>query len=178
MGSPVLITFTIGLLLATVAVALWSRGRQIREESGLPTGNIIYTDTGAWIENSEPLFAPDLRLTGKPDYLIEMTNGSIVPVEVKSGKAPREPWEGHVFQLAAYCLLVEDHYGVRPAYGIIQYQDQAFEVDYTAELEDDLLDLLAEMRESRVEGELERDHEDWQRCQHCGVRKHCYQRLA
>lgn len=178
MGSPLLMTLAFGLLLGAIAAVLWSRGQQLRDESGLPAGDIIYTDSGAWIANDAPLFAPDLRLTGKPDYLIERPQGDIIPVEIKSSRAPAEPWEGHVFQLAAYCLLVEEHYGVRPPFGIIQYQDQAFEVDYTIELEEDLLDLLAEMREARFMGELDRDHNDWPRCQHCSMRSHCYQRLA
>jgi CRISPR-associated exonuclease Cas4 len=119
-----------------------------------------------------------VQLVGKPDYLIEQKDGMIVPVELKSGRAPEEPHDGHVLQLAAYCLLVEENYGIRPDFGIIQYKDRAFAVDYTEELEDDLLDLLEEMREGLLEEDLERDHNDWRKCAKCGVRGHCYQRLA
>jgi len=101
-----------------------------------------------------------------------------VPVELKSGRAPAEPWEAHIFQLAAYCLLVEENYGIRPSHGIIQYKNRAFAVDYTAELEEDFLDLLADMREDLYEVELDRDHNDWARCAKCGVRRDCTQRLG
>lgn len=101
-----------------------------------------------------------------------------MPVELKSGRAPQEPWEGHVLQLAAYCLLVAETYGVRPPFGILQYKDKAFAIDFSESLEEDLFDLLAEMRESQFEGELDRDHNDWQRCNRCSMRRHCYQRLA
>lgn len=171
---------TLGVVLLLLVAAIWLllRSRRLQQQSGLPAGTVIYTDGGAWIPNSQPLYAHDVHLIGKPDYLVEQADGSIVPVEIKSGRAPAEPWEGHVLQLAAYCLLVEQNFGVRPAYGIIQYRDRAFAVDYSDELEDELLDVLAEMREDMFEGELDRDHNDWGRCARCGVRSHCYQRLA
>ena len=172
------ISLVLGLLLVGTAVWLARRSQRMRRQSGLPPGEVIYSDTGAWFPNSEPLFAPDFALTGRPDYLVRQSNGVIAPVEVKSSRAPAEPWEGHVLQLAAYCLLVDETYGIRPSFGILQYKDKAFAIDYTDELEEDLLDLLAEMRDSMFEGELDRDHNDWQRCAGCTLHAACYQRLA
>jgi CRISPR-associated exonuclease Cas4 len=80
-------------------------------------------------------------------------------------------------QLAAYCLLVEEVYGIRPSHGILQYRDNAFAIDYTDDLEEDLLDLLADMREDMFEEEIDRDHDDRRRCARCGVRTYCNQRL-
>ncbi len=101
-----------------------------------------------------------------------------VPVELKSKNAPKEPHEGHILQLAAYCLLVEENYGIRPDYGIIQYRDKAFAVNYTEDIEEDLLDLLADMQTDLMELEVDRDHNDWGRCSRCGVRARCSQRLG
>lgn len=164
------------LFLLTIGAWLWSR--DLRVQSGLPAGNVIYADTGSWFPTDKPLYAASLRLAGKPDYLVQQADGGIVPVEVKSGRAPAAPHEGHVLQLAAYCLLVAENYGQRPSYGIIQYQDRAFAVDFTSDLEEDLLDLLAEMHAARFEPELDRDHNDWGRCRRCGVRSYCDQRLG
>jgi hypothetical protein len=36
--------------------------------------------------------------------------------------------------LAAYCLLVEENFGVRSPHGILQYRDRAFAIDYTDDL--------------------------------------------
>lgn len=166
------------LFLLFLAAALWFRGREMRQESGLPAGNVIYTDTGAWRPNSDVLHAAGLRLVGKPDYLVEQNDGTIIPVEIKSSLAPDTPWEGQVLQLAAYCLLVEENYGVRPPYGILQYKDRAFAVDYTGELEADLLDVLDDMRAAREEDDPEPDHDDPRRCRACGVRAACDHRLA
>lgn len=166
------------LLLLFLAAVLWYRGREMYQESGLPTGQVIYTDTGAWRANNDVLHVAELRLVGKPDYLVEQHDGTVIPVEIKSSPAPETPWEGQVLQLAAYCLLVEVNYGVRPPYGILQYKDRAFAVDYTADLEADLLDLLDEMRATREEFDPEPDHADRRRCQACGVRDACDRRLA
>lgn len=171
--------FSLGItfiLLALVAW-LWLQSQQMQHRSGLPSGRVIYTDTGTWFPNQEPLYADDVRLVGKPDYLVEQADGMIIPVEVKSSDAPDEPWDGHVYQLAAYCFLVESHYGVRPDFGIIQYRDRAFAVDYTEDLEENFLDLLVEMREDVRYGDVNRDHRDWRVCAGCGVRQFCDQRL-
>lgn len=171
-------TIQIGLALLLVVTAVWLWSRGLHEQTGLPGGDVIYTDSGTWYRNGKPLYANDLQLVGKPDYLVEQHDGMIIPVELKSSRAPREPREGHLLQLAAYCLLVEENYGIRPSHGILQYQDKAFAVEYSDDLEDDLLDVIDEMRQGLQGHELERDHNEWQKCAKCGVRNHCYQRLA
>lgn len=173
-GLPLLLV----LVLLLLAAGLWVGGQRLREESGLPDGSIIYTDSGAWKRNDQVLHASSVRLAGKPDYLVRQNDGTIIPVEVKSGLAPDRPWEGQLLQLAAYCLLVEETHGIRPPYGILQYKDDAFAVEYTPELELDLLDLLEEMREAYLDNDLSRDHDDIQRCAACGVRQMCSERLA
>jgi CRISPR-associated exonuclease Cas4 len=83
-----------------------------------------------------------------------------------------------VLQLAAYCLLVEENFGVRPPYGILQYKDQAFAIDYTGDLEADLLDVLDEMRAAREDIDPDPGHNEPQRCVACGVRQGCDRRMA
>jgi hypothetical protein len=47
----------------------------------------------------------------------------------------------------AYCLLVSEHYGNRPSHGILKYQDREFTIAYTAEYEQELRRIVAEMVE-------------------------------
>jgi CRISPR-associated exonuclease Cas4 len=103
---------------------------------------VVYTDTRAWGTLEKPLYDQALGLTGKPDYIIEQ-EGQMIPVEVKTGRTPEAPYDSHIFQVAAYCLLVEKTYGKRPAYGLIHYSHRDFAVDYTTELESALLEQLA-----------------------------------
>ncbi len=163
-------------LLILAIVFLWQSNRQ-RSEAGLPGGRVIYTDTRAWGEVEKPLFDHDLGLTGKPDYLVER-DGMIIPVEVKTGRTPAAPYDSHIFQVAAYCLLVEKTYGKRPPYGIIHYPNRDFAVDYTIQLESSLLDQLAEIKRDEVRSNVPRSHEDAARCRACGFRKICDQSLA
>ena len=163
------------LLLLIGLVLLWQSSRQ-RKQAGLPGGRVIYTDTRAWGALEKPLYDHDLGLTGKPDYLVEH-EGQLVPVEVKTGRTPEAPYDSHIFQLAAYCLLVEKTYAKRPAYGIIHYPHRDFAVDYTAELETALLEQLAEMRRDEVRRNVPRSHDEPMRCRSCGFRKVCDQKL-
>ncbi len=170
MLSAILFIFLLALIF------FWQSGRQ-RKEAGLPGGRVIYTDTRGWGKLERPLYNDLLGLTGKPDYLVQ-EKGQIIPVEVKSGRAPESPYDSHIYQLAAYCLLVEKSYGKRPPYGIIHYENRDFAVDYTPELESSLLDLLAEMRRDELKREVERSHEQAARCARCGFKKACDQSLV
>lgn len=162
-------------LLACALFLFWLSGRT-RRAAGLPGGRVIYTDTRAWGKVEKPLYAAQLGLTGKPDYLVEQ-NGRYIPVEVKTGRAPQAPYDSHIYQLAAYCLLVEKTYGHRPPYGIIHYPDRDFAIDYTLDLENALLDILADLRRDERRDEVSRSHENPARCAKCGFRHLCDQKL-
>jgi CRISPR-associated exonuclease Cas4 len=169
------------VLLAVALLVLWAASRQ-RRASGLPSGRVITSDTGMWKKVEKPLYDPVSGLTGRPDYLVE-ENGALIPVEVKSGRAPALPHDSHLYQLAAYCLLVERTYNQRPPYGILRYRDKTFSIDYTPVLERELLALMDAMRAQerssrRAKGEAPaRSHHEPGRCARCGYRDICDQRL-
>jgi CRISPR-associated exonuclease Cas4 len=166
----------LALLLAALALYLfWQSARQ-RREAGIPAGRVIYSDTRAWGKVEKPFYDSLTGLTGRPDYLIEQ-NGFWIPVEVKSGYAPSSPHEGHLYQLAAYCLLVERASGKRPPYGILHYRNRTYAIDYTADLEAGLLDLLAEMRQQERRDDIPRSHAEPARCARCGYRSICDQKI-
>lgn len=173
-----LLAFGIAMLL--LATLLWIRMSSVekRQKAGLPPGKVLYADNGIWHPQSAPLASPTLRLAGKPDYLVEQRDGMIVPVEIKSRAAPIEPHHSHVMQVAAYCLLVSEAYGIRPNHGIIQYRDRAFAVAYTPQLEEQLLDTLTDMRHDMSAFDVNRNHAQPQRCAACGMRNACDQRIG
>ncbi len=138
---------------------------------------MIYTDTHGWNKLEKPLYYAALDLTGKPDYLVEQ-NGKIIPVEVKSGRAPEAPYDSHIYQLASYCLLVEKTYAKRPPYGIIHYEGKDFAVEYTPALEQSLIELIAEMKRDGIRKDVPRSHEQASRCRRCGFKSSCDQALA
>jgi CRISPR-associated exonuclease Cas4 len=164
------------LLLLAAALLLWAASRQ-RRSAGLPGGRIIYTDTNRWGRLEKPLYHPELEITGKPDYLVEQGD-VLIPVEVKSRRISRAPYDSHIYQLAAYCLLVQRAFGKRPPYGILHYANRTFAIDYTPELERALLGVLAEMRAQDRRRDVERSHDSAERCARCGFRSVCDQALV
>src|SRR5690606_930828 len=95
-------SLVVGLLLLALALGLWLWSRNLESRAGLPAGQLIYADGRHRFANNDVLVARDLKLTGKPDYLVQEANGMIVPVELKSSAAPQTPHDTHIFQLAAY----------------------------------------------------------------------------
>jgi CRISPR-associated exonuclease Cas4 len=168
----------LALILLALAVLVWLLASRTRRGTGLPPGVVVYSDTGGWARVERPLFSATLQLTGKPDYLVRQRD-SIIPVEVKSGHAPAGgPHAGHLYQLAAYCALVAEAYGRRPAYGIIQYADRTLAVDYSRELEAELHSLLAEIRADAASPGAARSHDSAARCRACGFREMCEETLV
>jgi CRISPR-associated exonuclease Cas4 len=154
---------------------LWIAGRK-RRAAGLPGGRIIYADTRLWGKVEKPFFDRQHMLTGKPDYLVEQS-GVLIPVEVKSMPMSGSPYDSHIYQLAAYCLLVEKTFGKRPPYGILHYRNCTFAIDFTAELEAALLSIMQEMRKRELQVEVNRSHASVERCARCGFLEVCDQSL-
>jgi CRISPR-associated exonuclease Cas4 len=135
--------FIFGLLL------LYLISRQNRK-FGVLTGDKIYVDTDQ--KPGEILYSKTLNLAGKPDYLIK-EGDHIFPVELKTGKTPRYPYQNHTMQLMAYCLLVEENFNVRPAGGYIKYPGKEFKIAYTEEAKKSLQSLVSEILEKKKTGE-------------------------
>ncbi len=174
--STSVLALTTALALLVVAIWLYFGSTLTRERSGLPKGEIVYADGEAF--ETEPLYAHDIGLVGKPDYLLRDAQGMIVPIEIKSGKTPEQPYQSHMMQVASYCYLVEATYGIRPKYGIIQYKDTSFQVAYDQAVEALLVDVIVNMKRDLYERESERSHNNPNRCAACGVRQYCDQRLV
>jgi CRISPR-associated exonuclease Cas4 len=183
------VAFILLLLMAAVA---WLAARRGARRSGLPEGRIIYSDTGAPVgriapialnergePQEKPLVSHRRRLAGRPDYLVRTDEG-IIPVEAKSTRCPANgvPYESHLMQLASYCLLVEETTGAGVPFGVIRYRDRQLRVDYTDELREALLALLAEMREARTAADVHRSHVETARCAGCSYREICDESLA
>jgi CRISPR-associated exonuclease Cas4 len=156
-------------------VGLWIASRQ-RRESGVPAGRIIYVDSKGWGKVEKPLYDADLALTGKPDYLVEKGD-ELIPVEVKSCRAHQAAYDSHIFQLATYCLLVQRFYDRRPSFGILHYSNRDFAIDYTPELEKQIVNLVDEIHTREHQRQVNRSHQSKARCQGCGYRQICDQVL-
>ena len=162
------------LSLAVVALVGWINFR--RQRTDLPPGTVIYSDAGSR-HRGQPLVSHRHRFAGRPDYLVNTGHG-VIPVELKSARCPLSgPRDGDVAQVLAYCVLVEDVLAVCVPHAIIQYSDAQHTVTYGPAEREDLLALLAEMRESRRYSDLHRSHSNRARCKACGYRATCGEAL-
>lgn len=166
----------ISIAFLILAIIFFIISARQKKEAGMPAGRVIYSDTNQWLKMEKPLFDRDLKLAGKPDYLVQQGK-QIIPVEVKSGKAPQAPYDSHIYQLGAYCYLVNHEYGQRPSYGLIHYPSHTFEVEYTPALEETVIETIREMQGKSTRSQVDRSHDEPKRCMHCGYRSICDQSL-
>ncbi|MCI0391324.1 MAG: Dna2/Cas4 domain-containing protein [Acidobacteria bacterium] len=172
------ILFAALLLLVASGAALLVISRRLGQESGMPRGEVFYDDASGHAEGQ--LYSTRLLMVGKPDYLMKDKNGNLVPVEVKSGDAPRagRPYESHLMQLAAYFFLIEDVMQRPVPYGLIRYRNRTLRIANTDELRARLMDVIAEMRRLMARGAAHRNHNQTQRCSRCSMAHACDERLG
>ena len=164
------------ILILVAGLLLWRFGLRVHQATGLPTGEVVYTDTGAWEQVPQPLLSRRYGLVGKPDYLVRVRAGqqvTLVPVEVKSRRRPHITPDSHILQLATYCLLVEDVHKARPAYGLLHYADATLQIPFTDDLRRAVLEIADNIRAARTAPNLHRDHQDAARCRGCGYAHGC-----
>lgn len=190
-----LLSLLLFLLVVGAALAARAAARESKR-AGLPKGALLYSDTGRPVgrvagtvvgrdgkKQERPLVSETLELVGRPDYLIEV-EGGVVPVEAKSTACPAggRPYDSHLAQLAAYCLLVEEVLGREVPYGLVKYRDREVRVEYTNEMREQALALVAELKadmNASGEGrEVHRSHDDPRRCAGCSLRDVCTESLA
>ena len=166
----------IAIILIFLALILFGISRLLIKRTGIPDGRIIYSDPGVWKKTLKPLYDASIGLTGRPDYLIKK-GALIIPVEVKSSWAPRSPYDSHILQLAAYCVLVQSTYNQRPPYGLLRYRNRTFKIKFTSDLEERVLEIIDIIRMQKDKEDTPRSHNQPTRCARCGYRNSCDQRI-
>lgn len=156
--------------------AIWKEdeAKRIVVQSGLVHGELAYSDLD---RPAETLRAPRYELTGKPDYIVRRGD-RYIPVELKTGRTPDKPHDSHLMQLGVYCILVEERYGKRPTHGVLQYPERSFEVAYTDDFRDKVLETTLKMRLAEMTGNVHRIHNSPGKCRGCSRRDACAERLA
>ena len=166
------------LLLLLLGVGLLWMSQRAHKKSGLPQGEVIYSDVGIWQEPEKPIFSRRFGIVGRPDYLVTVQDDQtganlVIPVEVKSRNRPAAAFDSHILQLAAYCLLVEDQFKQRPPYGLLRYADATIKLPNTDELRQLALDAAEDIRRNRTSVDVDQQHNDAGRCRGCGYRATC-----
>lgn len=172
---------TLAFLLAfafVLALLVWAHAVRKIVRSGIPEGRLVFQDADRRREPHHPLVSHRCGLAGKPDYLVETTEG-LVPLEIKSRDSLRSgPYASDNAQLTAYCVLVEDATGVAPPYGIIQYANQSWRVQYTRQTREQILQVIEEIRAAGQPRSAHRNHNQPGRCRACGFWNVCDERIG
>jgi CRISPR/Cas system-associated exonuclease Cas4 (RecB family) len=94
-------------------------------------------------------------------------------VELKTGNH-FVPQKNHVFQLAAYCHLLEENYEVFVPYGVLVYNNQKqYRIPFDPKIRFELENTIKKMRYSLKNYKFFRNHNDINRCLNCSMKKYC-----
>lgn len=169
----VILLFVLSMVLLLASRKESKSAKKARKEYGIPHGKVIYTDLD---RPAKPLFSRKFLIAGKPDYIVKDEKTDVlIPVEVKSGNAKKPHW-GHVLQLAAYCLLIEETYSVRVPYGLLVYADgKQHRVKFDDALRSEVISKADEMRRCLKQGGVAKGNRFEGRCFSCSVRGDCDQ---
>lgn len=122
-----------------------------------------------------PVASFALGLNGKIDKVEMHSESCVMPLEMKSGKAPKSGiWDNHRIQLAAYILLLKEKYaGVNE--GFVEYIDanEKRKVVLNAFIEDEVKGLIVKVKElmnSTVPPEKDKNEA---KCLKCELREQC-----
>jgi CRISPR-associated exonuclease Cas4 len=157
----------VALLLALVgAVLVWGAVRS-RRQRGLGGGETFALDDLV-------LYSERLKLVGRPDR-IERRGDALIPEEWKP--SANRVYPGHRLQPAAYFLLIEEEFGVRPPFGVVVIRDgERVGVENTEALRLEVLAVAREIREHRRSiGEEIPVRQPAAKCRACGQRGNCGQ---
>lgn len=122
------------------------------------------------------IISKKLEITGIIDQL-EVYENFIVPVELKTGSCPSDGvWPSHRIQLAAYALLIEEHFNIKVKEGVINYLDAKikrhiiFNPYHKAEIVD-MISLVKELIDAKSPPDIEKNEN---KCSKCGIRNICH----
>lgn len=128
------------------------------------------------IESELRIESEKLGLKGIIDQ-IEIYSKGFVPVELKTGKSPREGvWPGHKIQLIAYALLLEEKFNTEIKEGFVNYLDSKekrhIAINPFMRIE---VKQLIEKANSLLNSDKMPDFEKNQnKCINCGLKEDCY----
>lgn len=116
-----------------------------------------------------------LELKGKIDR-IEQYQDKYIPVEIKTGRAPRDGvWEGHLIQIGAYMMLMEEHFGVPVNEGKIHYLESGERVvKMNPFLREGIIRLKDEVKALLNQKELPDFINNENKCNRCPLKEQCY----
>lgn len=145
----------------------------------LRTSIVTISGEGHARQFGQAFLAANFGLTGRLDHLLQKEDaGEVAPVLLKEYATADVPYQAHVMQVIAHCLLYADTHETHPRYGIIKYGDgRTFQVDFDEDAVEMLSSVMDEIEEDLGLDDVPRNHNERRRCYACRHRARCDQSL-
>jgi len=120
--------------------------------------------------------SPKLGLKGIVDQ-IEIYENGFVPIELKTGKSPKEGvWPGHRIQLAAYAMLLEEKYQKETKEGFVSYLDiqERRHIAMNSFLRKEVIDLIKDVKNLLNSKNIPDFCTNENKCNVCGLNEDCH----
>jgi len=117
-----------------------------------------------------------LQLKGIIDR-IEVYKDGYVPIELKTGKMPKEGvWPGHKIQIAAYSMMIEEKFNTKVKEGFVRYLDtnETRQIAINPFMKEEIMNLVNEVQGLLKNPNIPNYCENKNKCVKCGLRDTCY----
>ncbi|MBN2458612.1 CRISPR-associated protein Cas4 [Candidatus Woesearchaeota archaeon] len=145
------------------------------QKTGL-LGEELWLELIPKIKSEYAVRSEPLQLSGVIDQIL-VTQERLVPVELKTGKAPREGlWPGHRIQLAAYVMLLEDRFNMNINEGILRYldSDESRTLMMNPFIRQEVIDIRIKVENLLAALDIPAKLENDNRCGKCGLKEDCF----
>lgn len=148
-----------------------TKSLDLAKENNISIGtDVAYSDDES---SSDLLIDRETGLRGRPDQIV-IIDGEFIPVEQKTGKVPKRPYDSHSMQVLAYAHLIETMTGRIPPYGILRYGEEDLHViDWNAKTKASLFERIKTIQEVMAKGGAARNHNRPGKCKNCSRRYAC-----
>ena len=117
------------------------------------------------------------KLTGKVDCIVVTRHNEYIPVEAKwsEPKHPGKPRKHHRIQLAAYALLIEEHYKTTVKRALLYYSrsQQLMEIPITSHDKQQVKEIIRKIYKMIQTEEPPKVKPNPKQCQDCGYQPYC-----
>ena len=141
-------------------------------------GSDLWEQLTPKIKSEFRIESPKLQLKGIIDQ-IEVYPTGYVPIELKTGKPPFDGvWPGHKIQVAAYAMLIEEHFNLTVKEGFVRYLDtqERRQVIIIPFLKHEVNELVKKVSDLLNSFDVPAILEEKNKCKPCGLKETCYNR--
>jgi CRISPR-associated protein Cas4 len=139
-------------------------------------GEELWHSINPKIKSEYSIKSKSLGIKGIID-LLEIEDGVLRPVELKTGKQPKEGvWPGHRVQVGAYAMLLEEKFGTQIEKGVVRYlgTGKQSEIVMNPFIKEEIIQLRDKSLAILNSTEPPKICEDEQKCASCALKSRCH----